>query len=126
MNEQAGSYDQPGYGPYLYTHKSPPLGVYRVDANYWPSGDKAHVVATLNVVLFGGTSKEVRKTIRNPLVMPGETVTMAFVRVDKNQVGYIYSPTSDPKPKDTSIWPQWVLDYNPRQKGASDEYGEEY
>lgn len=122
LNEQAGSYDQPGYGPYLYTHKSPPLGIYRVDANYWPSGDKAHVVATMNVVLFGGTSKEVRKTIRNPLVMPGETLTMAFVRIDKNQVGYIYSPTADPKPKDNSIWPQWVLDFKPRKASGGSEW----
>ena len=43
---------QPGYGPYLYTHASPPAGFTRVDVNYWPSGDKAHTVATLNVVLF--------------------------------------------------------------------------
>ncbi|MCC7404918.1 MAG: hypothetical protein IT288_11030 [Bdellovibrionales bacterium] len=123
LNEQAGSYDQPGYGPYLYTHRSPPLGIYRIDANYWPSGDKAHVVATLNVVLFGGTSKEVRKTVRNPLVMPGETVTMAFVRIDKNQVGYIFAPTMDPKPRDESVWPKWVINYNPRQKSSG---GEEY
>src|SRR4030095_2322985 len=28
LNEQGGDYDQPGYGPYLYTHTSPPIGIY--------------------------------------------------------------------------------------------------
>ena len=60
LNEQGGNFDQPGYGPYLYTHASPPIGIYRLDANYWPSGDKAHTLGTLNLVLFGGTPNEIR------------------------------------------------------------------
>ncbi|MCB0362285.1 MAG: DUF2135 domain-containing protein [Bdellovibrionales bacterium] len=124
LNEQSGDFDQPGFGPYLYTHRSPPLGIYRIDANYWPSGDKAHVLATLNLALFAGTPKEVRKSIRAPLVVPGETLTLAFVRIDKNQMGYIYAPLRDPKPTTTHIWPQWVIDYKPRQKSNPGGFGE--
>ncbi len=120
LNEQGGDYDSPGYGPYLYTHTSPPLGIYRIDTNYWPSGDKAHTVGVLNVVLFGGTPNEIRRTVKQPLVTPGETLTLAWVRIDKAQVGYIYCPLLDEKPKDQKVWPKWVLDRNPRQQGTPD------
>jgi uncharacterized protein YfaP (DUF2135 family) len=116
LNEQSGSYDQPGYGPYLYTHAAPPLGIYRIDANYWPSGDKAHTVATLNITAFGGTSSEVRKTVKQPLVMPGETATLAYLKISKGQIASIYSPGVDPLPRDTKIWPQWVIDAPARVK----------
>jgi len=107
LNEQDGSYDKPGYGPYLYTHKSPPLGIYRVDANYWPSGDKAHTQANLNVVLFGGTANEQRRIIKYPLVKSGQTKTLAWLKIEKNQVGYIYCPLTDSEP-DKNIWPSFV------------------
>lgn len=119
LNEQGGEFDQPGYGPYLYTHTSPPVGIYRIDANYWPSGDKAHTLATLNLVMFGGTGSEMRKMIRQPLAAPGETVTLAWIKVGKNQTASVYIPGSDPKPKNTSIWPQFVIDAPDRVKSDS-------
>jgi hypothetical protein len=117
LNEQSGSFDQPGYGPYLYTHTAPPIGIFRIDANYWPSGDKAHTLATLNLTLFGGTSNEVKRLARQPLVTPGETVTLAFVRIDRGGTGAIYVPGLDPRPKDTKLWPQWVLDHPTSRSG---------
>jgi uncharacterized protein YfaP (DUF2135 family) len=125
LNEQGGDFDSPGYGPYLYTHSSPPLGIYRVDSNYWPSGDKAHTEATLNVVLFGGTQNEVKRMIRTPLVTNGETRTLAWVRIDKGQKAYVYSPVNDRKPSSHDIWPSWVTDYEPvqRAKGGGGGYG---
>ncbi len=110
LNEQGGDFDSPGYGPYLYTHTAPPLGFYRIDVNYWPSGDKAHTVATLDLVLFGGTANEIRKKVKLPLVAPGETQTLAWLRVEKGQRASVYLPTLDEKPKGTAIWPTWVTD----------------
>lgn len=114
LNEQGGDFDSPGFGPYLYTHTAPPLGYYRVDVNYWPSGDKAHTVATLNLVLFGGTPNEIRRAVKFPLVKPGETQTLAWVRVDKGQQASIYLPTLEEKPKDEKVWPKWVVEFNRR------------
>jgi len=121
LNEQGGSFDQPGYGPYLYTHASPPVGIYRVDANYWPSGDKAHTLGTLNLVLFGGTPNEIRKRIQQPLVMPGETVTLAYVKIEKGGSASVYVPGNDPKPQGTKIWPAWVADASVRRKSQDGE-----
>jgi uncharacterized protein YfaP (DUF2135 family) len=126
LNEQTGSYDQPGYGPYLYAHAAPPLGIYRIDTNYWPSGDKAHTVAYLNLVLFGGTSAEKRRMVRLPLTMMGETVTLAFVLIDKGQKGLIYVPGMDPKPPKGSPWPQWVADFDPKKAHPGDNYNASY
>jgi uncharacterized protein YfaP (DUF2135 family) len=111
LNEQGDSGDEPGYGPYLYTHTSPPLGIFRIDSNYWPSGDKAHTVGTLNLVLFGGTPQEIRRTIKSPLAKPGETVTMAWIKIEKGQKAQIYSPSMDDKPKDNSVWPASVINF---------------
>lgn len=122
LNEQGDSYDQPGYGPYLYTHSSPPLGFYRIDANYWPSGDKAHTLGTLNLVLFGGEAGEIRRTIRAPLAKPGETVTLAWIRFDKGRKASIYSPVMDSKPEANDIWPKWIVDFEPPQSGGGYEY----
>lgn len=124
LNEQGGEFDSPGFGPYLYTHASPPLGFYRVDVNYWPSGDKAHTVATLNIVLFGGTSNEIRRRVRLPLVKPGETQTLAWIRVDKGQQAHVYLPTLEKKPADTRVWPDWVTDFHPK-KGENEMDGGE-
>ena len=124
LNEQGGEFDSPGFGPYLYTHTSPPLGFYRVDVNYWPSGDKAHTVATLNVVLFGGTSNEIRRRVRLPLVKPGETQTLAWIRVDKGRQAHVYLPTLEKKPADERIWPAWVTDFRPK-KGEDESMSED-
>lgn len=109
LNDDAGSFDSPGYGPYLYTHSAPPLGVFRVDANYWPGGDKAHTVATLEVVLFGGTPREIHRRVKLPLVTPGETQTLCFVRIDRDERGAVWVPSVDPRPADGSGWPAWAV-----------------
>jgi len=119
LNEQGGDFDSPGYGPYLYTHASPPLGFYRVDVNYWPSGDKAHTVATLNVVLFGGTANEIRRRVRFPLVQPGETQTLAWIRIERGQQAHVYLPTVEAKPTDARVWPSWVTEFV-RPRGQED------
>ncbi|MFI5181592.1 MAG: histidine kinase [Thermoanaerobaculia bacterium] len=125
LNEQGGDFDSPGYGPYLYTHAAPPLGFYRVDVNYWPSGDKAHTLATLNVVLFGGTPNEIRRRVRLPLVQPGETQTLAWIRVDKGSRAHLYLPTLEKKPADAKIWPAWVTDYKPKSgSDGTDDVGD--
>ncbi len=108
LNKQEGSYDKPGYGPYLYTHQSPPLGIYKIDANYWPSGGKAHSQANLNLTLFGGTAKEQKRLIKYPLVKSGQTVTLAWVKIEKNSVGHIYVPIFDGEPN-RKIWPEFVV-----------------
>jgi len=120
LNQQGDSYDQPGYGPYLYTHTSPPIGFFRIDSNYWPSGDKAHTLGTLNLVLFGGTAQEIRRTIRSPLAKPGETVTLAWIKIEKGQIAKIWSPQMDEKPKDDSVWPKWLVDFVPTTDSSSD------
>lgn len=120
LNHQGGSFDEPGYGPYLYTHRAPPLGIYKIDANYWPSGDKAHAVAGLNIVLFGGTKQEIRKSVKAPLIMPGETLTLAWIKMDKNEQASIYIPSIDPKPQTNKTWPQWVIDAKLRTDKSND------
>jgi hypothetical protein len=47
--------------------------------------------------------------------MPGETSTLAWIRIDKHQQGYVYIPSLDPPPQDTKIWPKWVQDYVTRK-----------
>ncbi|XXF77599.1 DUF2135 domain-containing protein [Myxococcaceae bacterium GXIMD 01537] len=105
LNEQGGDFDQPAYGPYLYVHRSPPKGLYLIATNYWPSGDKAHTVATLNLVLFEGTPREVRRMVRIPLATPGTTRALAWVNILGDGQAEVYVPGQDPAPKDAS-WPK--------------------
>lgn len=102
LNEQAGSFDQPGYGPYLYTHRAPPRGVFLVATNYWPSGDKAHTLATLNVSLYEGTPSEAKRTVRVPLATPGTTRVLAWIHVLGEGRATVYVPGQDPPPG-----PEW-------------------
>jgi uncharacterized protein YfaP (DUF2135 family) len=81
LNDQGGNFDQPGYGPYLYVHRAPPQGVFLIATNYWPSGDKAHTLGTLNLTLFEGTPAETRRLVRVPLATPGTTRVLAWVNV---------------------------------------------
>jgi uncharacterized protein YfaP (DUF2135 family) len=81
LNEQGGDFDQPGYGPYLYVHRAPPKGVFLIATNYWPSGDKAHTVGTLNLTLYEGTPGEVKRLVKLPLATPGTTRVLAWVNV---------------------------------------------
>ncbi|MBZ4330791.1 DUF2135 domain-containing protein [Corallococcus interemptor] len=104
LNEQGGDFDQPAYGPYLYIHRAPPKGVYLVATNYWPSGDKAHTVATLNLALFEGTPGEVRRRVRIPLATPGTTRVLAWVNILGDGQAEVYVPSADPKPKGNG-WP---------------------
>jgi uncharacterized protein YfaP (DUF2135 family) len=105
LNEQGGDFDQPAYGPYLYVHRAPPKGVYLIATNYWPSGDKAHTVATLNVALFEGTPGEVRRMVRIPLAIPGTTRVLAWVNILGDNQAEVYVPSQDPAPKHPS-WPK--------------------
>jgi len=95
LNEQGGDFDQPGYGPYLYVHRAPPRGVYLVAANYWPSGDKAHTIGTLNLTLFEGTPAETRRIVRIPLATPGTTRVLAWIRVLGQGSAEVYVPGQD-------------------------------
>ncbi|WP_223641635.1 DUF2135 domain-containing protein [Corallococcus sp. EGB] len=104
LNEQGGDFDQPAYGPYLYIHRAPPKGVYLVATNYWPSGDKAHTVATLNLALFEGTPGEIRRRVRIPLATPGTTRVLAWVNILGDGQAEVYVPSADPKPKGKG-WP---------------------
>jgi uncharacterized protein YfaP (DUF2135 family) len=104
LNEQQGDFDQPGYGPYLYVHRAPPKGTYLIAANYWPSGDKAHTIATLNVSLFEGTPNEVKRTVKIPLATPGSTRVLAWVHVLGAGRALVFVPGADPKPTDER-WP---------------------
>lgn len=96
LNEQSGSFDEPGYGPYLYVHRAPPRGVFLFAANYWPSGDRAHTVATLNLALFEGTPREMRRTVRIPLATRGTTRVLAWVKVLGEGQALVYVPGQDP------------------------------
>ena len=104
LNEQGGSFDQPGYGPYLYVHRAPPKGVYLIATNYWPSGDKAHTLAFLNLVLFEGTPNEIRRVVRVPLATPGTTRALAWVNVVEAGRALIWVPSSEPAPTGKE-WP---------------------
>jgi uncharacterized protein YfaP (DUF2135 family) len=98
LNEQGGDFDQPGYGPYLYVHRAPPRGVFLVATNYWPSGDKAHTVGTLNLTLFEGTPAEAKRVVRIPLATPGTTRVLAWVNVLGAGQADVYVPGQDPPP----------------------------
>lgn len=105
LNEQGGSFDDPAYGPYLYVHRAPPKGLYLIATNYWPSGDKAHTVATLNVVLYEGTPQELRRMVRIPLATPGTTRVLAWVNMLGGGKAEVYVPSQDPAPRGAS-WPR--------------------
>ena len=105
LNAQGGDFDQPGYGPYLYVHRAPPRGVYLIATNYWPSGDKAHTVATLNVTLYEGTPQEVKRTVRIPLATPGTTKVLAWVNILGGGRGLVFVPSAERAPTD-SAWPE--------------------
>lgn len=97
LNKQEGSFDAPGYGPYLYLHPAPPIGVFRVDVNYWPGSAIQHSLANLDVITDEGLPSESRKRIRRPLARPGETQTLAYIVIrGNNQPPGIFVPRQDP------------------------------
>jgi uncharacterized protein YfaP (DUF2135 family) len=96
LNDQGGDFDQPGYGPYLYVHRAPPRGVFMIATNYWPSGDKAHTVGTLNLTLFEGTPAETKRLVQVPLATPGTTRVLAWVNVLGDGRADVFVPGQDP------------------------------
>ena len=122
LNEQGGDFDQPAYGPYLYVHRAPPKGVYLIATNYWPSGDKAHTIATLNLVLFEGTPNEIKKMVRIPLATPGTTRALAWVNVLGDNKALIYVPSADREPSGPE-WPK-ELDAAAKAFAQGGAYGE--
>ena len=96
LNEQEGGFDLAGYGPYLYVHPAPPVGVFRVDVNYWPGGAVQHTLANLDIITDEGLPTESRRRIRTPLARPGETQTLAYVVIrGNNQPPKIFAPGQD-------------------------------
>lgn len=104
LNAQEGSFDQPGFGPYLYVHPAPPIGVFQIDANYWPGGAIQHTLANLDIITDEGLPTESRKRVTRPLARPGETQTLAYVVIRGNkQPPLIFIPGQDAeadKPKE--------------------------
>jgi uncharacterized protein YfaP (DUF2135 family) len=122
LNEQEGSFDEPGYGPYLYVHRAPPRGVFLVATNYWPSGDKAHTVAILNVTLYEGTPAETKRVVRVPLATPGTTRVLAWINVLGEGRADLYVPGQEaPGPG----WPPNLEDVARRLARRGGESGQE-
>ncbi len=108
LNKQGDSFDQPGYGPYLYVHPAPPVGVYRVDVNYWPGNAVQHTLANLDIITNEGLPSESRKRIRKPLARPGETQTFAYFLFRENNLPpLIFIPGQDAE----SDMPEEVKEY---------------
>jgi uncharacterized protein len=123
LNEQGGSFDQAGYGPYLYVHPAPPVGVFQVDVNYWAGGAIQHTLANLDIITDEGLPTESRRRVSRPLARPGETQTLAYILIrGNNQPPRIFVPGQDPD----SDMPPEVAEYKKKPKPKSDEYdGEE-
>lgn len=112
LNQQGESFDAAGYGPYLYVHPAPPVGVFRVDVNYWPGGAVQHTLANLDIITDEGLPTENRRRIRSPLARPGETQTLAYIVIRGNNLPpKIYAPGQD---AETEMPPE-VKEY--KQKG---------
>ncbi len=108
LNDDGESFDQAGYGPYLYVHPAPPLGVFRIDTNYWPGGAIQHTLASLDIILDEGLPTESHRRIQKPLARPGETRTLAYVLFSGNrQPAKIFVPGQD---NDRDM-PQEIRDY---------------
>ena len=129
LNNDGEGFDSVGYGPYLFVHPAPPVGVYRVDTNYWPGGAVQHTLATLDVVLNEGSADENRTRVRAPLAHPDETRTLAYVVVRPNHAPVkMFVPGQDAD----SNMPQEVRDYKrliePKilEQQKKEESGEDY
>ncbi|NJD05634.1 MAG: DUF1175 family protein [Methylococcaceae bacterium] len=96
LNSDGESFDKAGYGPYLYVHPAPPVGVFRIDTNYWPGGAVQHTLANLDIILDEGLPTETRRRVQKPLARPGETQTLAYVVIQGNRrPAKIYVPGQD-------------------------------
>ena len=123
LNGDGESFDQAGYGPYLYVHPAPPAGVFRVDANYWPGGAARHTLASLDIILDEGLPTESHRRVQKPLARPGETRTLAYVVIQGDRrPAKIYIPDQDP----VRDMPAEVRDYIRHEpKRIGEEGGEE-
>jgi uncharacterized protein len=118
LNDQDGSFDKAGYGPYLYVHPAPPVGVFQVDVNYWPGGAIQHTLANLDIITDEGLPTENRRRISRPLARPGETQTLAYILIrGNNQPPRIFVPGQDPD----SAMPPEVAEYQKKPKGKADQ-----
>jgi uncharacterized protein YfaT (DUF1175 family)/uncharacterized protein YfaP (DUF2135 family) len=121
LNQQGGSFDQPGYGPYLYVHPAPPVGVFRIDVNYWPGNAVQHTLSNLDLITDEGLPTENRRRVRRPLARPGETQTLAYVVIRGNgQPPQVFVPGQDPD----TLMPPEVKEY--KKKGEPALYKEDY
>jgi uncharacterized protein len=96
LNSDGENFDKAGYGPYLYAHPAPSIGVFRIDTNYWPGGAVQHTLANLDIILDEGLPSETRRRVQKPLARPGETQTLAYVVIQGNRLpAKIFVPGQD-------------------------------
>ncbi|WP_020483797.1 DUF1175 family protein [Methylomonas sp. MK1] len=121
LNQNGDNFDQPGYGPYLYVHPAPPLGVFRIDTNYWPGGAVQHTLANLDIILDEGLPSESRRRVQKPLARPGETKTLAYVVIQGNrQPAKIYVPGQDAE-RDMPIEVKEYIKHEPKREGEAED-----
>lgn len=128
LNAEGESFDKAGYGPYMYVHPAPPVGVFRIDTNYWPGGAVQHTLANLDIVLDEGLPSEARRRVQKPLARPGETQTLAYIVIQGNrQPAKIWAPGLD-KEQDMPPEVKEFIKSEPKrvgEPGADDSAGEE-
>ena len=126
LNQEGDSFDQAGYGPYLYVHPAPPVGVFRVDTNYWPGGAVQHTLANLDIILDEGLPGEARRRVQKPLARPGETQTLAYVVIQgNNRPAKIYVPGQDAERDMPAEVKQYIQQGEPKREGEGEDEGEE-
>ncbi len=127
LNQQEDSFDQPGYGPYLYVHPAPRAGVYRIDANYWPGAAVQHTLANLDIVLDEGLAGEKRVRVRKPLARPGETKTLAYVLIRPNkQPPVLFVPEQDPESRMPEEVARYKREVEPKINSSAENETEAY
>ena len=125
LNQSGDNFDQAGYGPYLYVHPAPPVGVFRIDANYWPGGAVQHTLANLDIILDEGLPTESRRRVQTPLARPGETRTLAYVVIQGNRLpAKIYVPGQDAE-RDMPAEVRNYIKQEPKREGEGEGEEEE-
>lgn len=126
LNQDGDSFDQAGYGPYLYVHPAPPVGVFRIDANYWPGGAVQHTLANLDIILDEGLPTESRRRVQSPLARPGETRTLAYVLIQGNRLpAKIFVPGQDAERDMPEQVKTYVREYQKQQDKEDAEQEQE-
>jgi len=121
LNSDGESFDKAGYGPYLYVHPAPPVGVFRIDTNYWPGGAVQHTLANLDIILDEGLPSETRRRVQKPLARPGETQTLAYVVIQGNRrPAKIYVPGQDAE-RDRPLEVTEYIRHEPKRVGEGGE-----